>query len=399
MDLFGYTTEPTETEEYYDSGVKIKVIGVGGGGGNAVNRMLNSNIHGVEFITVNCDRQALAASKAKTKVIIGERITHGHGAGSKPDIGKQAAEENLDDLKQILSGAHMVFITTGMGGGTGTGAAPVVAKLAKDMGILTIGIVTKPFAFEGKRRMIQAEAGLENLRQYVDSLIVIPNERLKQISENKITLLNAFVYADDVLRHGVQSISDLISSHGIVNLDFADVSSVMKDAGFAHMGVGEGKGKDKAEIAAKMAVTSPLLETAISGATGILINITASPDISLDEVETASALVSNEAHPEATIIWGLAFDEKLDDTIKVTVIATGFEDAGKKATTDMFPTAGFGQTTDTATLNGNTRGDGFGRFTTTDTLGRYSATQTTETIASPRNVTDVMDILNHKRKS
>jgi len=384
MDLFGYTSETTETEVYYDSGVKIKVIGVGGGGGNAVNRMLDSNIHGVEFITVNCDRQALMASNAKTKVIIGERITNGHGAGSNPDVGKQAAEENLDDLKQILSGAHMVFITTGMGGGTGTGAAPVVAKLAKDMGILTIGIVTKPFAFEGRKRMIQAETGLENLRQYVDSLIVIPNERLKQISENKITLLNAFVYADDVLRHGVQSISDLISSHGIVNLDFADVSSVMKDAGFAHMGVGEGKGKDKAEIAAKMAVTSPLLETAISGATGILINITASPDISLDEVETASALVSNEAHPEATIIWGLAFDEKLDDTIKVTVIATGFEDAGKKATTDMFRAAGFSQTTDTASVN---------KFTT-ENMNKFSAT--TETVA-PSRVTDIMGILNKKK--
>ena len=271
MDLFGYTSENTETE-YYDSGVKIKVIGVGGGGGNAVNRMLDSNIRGVEFITVNCDRQALTASNAKTKVIIGERITNGHGAGSNPEVGKQAAEENLDDLKQILSGAHMVFITTGMGGGTGTGAAPVVAKLAKEMGILTIGIVTKPFSFEGRKRMIQAEAGIANLRQYVDSLLVIPNERLKQISENKITLLNAFVYADDVLRHGVQSISDLISSHGIVNLDFADVSSVMKDAGYAHMGIGEGKGKDKAEVAAKMAVSSPLLETSISGATGILIN-------------------------------------------------------------------------------------------------------------------------------
>ena len=395
MDLFGYTAETTDTEEYYDSGVKIKVIGVGGGGGNAVNRMLDSNIRGVEFITVNCDRQALMKSHAKTKVIIGERITNGHGAGSKPDVGKQAAEENLDDLKQILTGAHMVFITTGMGGGTGTGAAPVVAKLAKDMGILTIGIVTKPFAFEGPKRMRQAETGIETLSPFVDSLIVIPNERLKQISENKITLSNAFAYADDVLRHGVQSISDLISSHGIVNLDFADVSSVMKEAGYAHMGVGEGKGKDKAEVAAKMAVTSPLLETAISGATGILINITASPDISLDEVETASALVSNEPHPDATIIWGLAFDERLDDTIKVTVIATGFQDAGKKATTDMFRTA-FSQTSDTASMNRFTT-ENMNKFST-ENMNRFSAvSETSETRVPSQSVEDLVAIMNKKR--
>jgi cell division protein FtsZ len=219
----------------------------------------------------------------------------------------------------------MVFITTGMGGGTGTGAAPVVAKIAKEMGILTIGIVTKPFAFEGPKRMRLAEAGIIQLRDYVDSLVVIPNERLKQVSENRITLANAFEYADDVLRHGVQSISELINTPGIVNLDFADVCSVMKNAGYAHMGVGMGTGRDKAEVAAKAAISSPLLETSISGATGILINITASPDISLDEVETASAMISQEAHPDATIIWGAAFDNTLEDTIKVTVIATGFE--------------------------------------------------------------------------
>ena len=219
----------------------------------------------------------------------------------------------------------MVFITTGMGGGTGTGAAPVVAKIAKELGILTIGIVTKPFAFEGPKRMRLAEAGIIQLRDYVDSLVVIPNERLKQVSENRITLANAFEYADDVLRHGVQSISELINTPGIVNLDFADVCSVMKNAGYAHMGVGTGTGRDKAEVAAKAAISSPLLETSISGATGILINITASPDISLDEVETASAMISQEAHPDATIIWGAAFDNTLEDTIKVTVIATGFE--------------------------------------------------------------------------
>ena len=321
-----------EFNSNYDSGVKIKVIGVGGGGGNAVNRMIESNIQGVEFVTVNCDKQVLLTSSAPTKIAIGEKVTKGHGAGSNPEVGKQAAEENLDDLKAILSGADMVFITTGMGGGTGTGAAPVVAKVAKEMGILTVGIVTKPFAFEGRKRMVQAENGIVNLREYVDSLVVIPNERLKLISENRITLSNAFEYADDILRHGVQSISDLINIPGIVNLDFADVSSVMRDAGYAHMGVGTGTGRDKAEVASKMAVSSPLLESSISGATGIIINVTASPDISLDEVETASAMISNEAHPEATIIWGATFDNSLEDTIKVTVIATGIrsEDEGKR---------------------------------------------------------------------
>lgn len=314
-----------EFNSNYDSGVKIKVIGVGGGGGNAVNRMIESNIQGVDFVTINCDKQVLLTSSAPNKIAIGEKITKGHGAGSNPDVGKQAAEENVDDIANIIRGSDMVFITTGMGGGTGTGAAPVVAKIAKEMGILTIGIVTKPFSFEGRKRMIQAENGIVCLREFVDSLVVIPNERLKQISENRITLANAFEYADDVLRHGVQSISDLINIPGIVNLDFADVSSVMRNAGYAHMGVGTGTGRDKAEVAAKMAVTSPLLETSISGATGILINITASPDISLDEVETASSMISNEAHPEATIIWGATFDNSLEDTIKVTVIATGFK--------------------------------------------------------------------------
>ena len=320
-----------EFEQGLDNVVNIKVIGVGGGGGNAVNRMIESNIQGVEFIAVNCDKQVLLTSSAPTKIGIGEKITKGHGAGSDPSVGEQAAEESLEDIANVVRGADMVFITTGMGGGTGTGAAPVVAKVAKEMGILTIGIVTKPFSFEGRKRMLQAEAGIVQLRDYVDSLVVIPNERLKQISENRITLANAFEYADDILRHGVQSISDLINTPGIVNLDFADVSSVMRNAGYAHMGVGTGTGRDKAEVAAKAAISSPLLETSISGATGILINITASPDISLDEVETASAMITQEAHPDATIIWGAAFDNTLEDTIKVTVIATGFkaDDDGK----------------------------------------------------------------------
>ena len=318
-----------EFNSSYDSGVKIKVIGVGGGGGNAVNRMIESNVQGVEFITVNCDKQVLFNSSAATKIAIGEKVTSGHGAGANPSVGKAAAEENLDDLKDVIRGADMVFITAGMGGGTGTGAAPVVAKIAKEEKILTIGIVTKPFSFEGKKRMLQAEAGIAELSEFVDALVVIPNERLKQISENRITLSNAFEHADEVLHRGVQSISDLINIPGIVNLDFADVSSVMRDAGYAHMGVGMATGRDKAEIAARMAVTSPLLETSISGATGILINITASPDISLDEVETASAMISNEAHPDANIIWGAAVDNTLEDTIKITVIATGFKSEEK----------------------------------------------------------------------
>lgn len=309
----------------YESGVNIKVIGVGGGGGNAVNRMIESNIQGVEFITVNCDKQVLLKSSAPNKIAIGEKITKGHGAGANPAVGEQAALESLEEIADAVRGADMVFITVGMGGGTGTGAAPVVAKVAKEMGILTIGIVTKPFAFEGRKRMIQAEAGIVQLRDYVDSLVIIPNERLKQISENRITLVNAFQYADDVLRHGVQSVSDLINIPGLVNLDFADVSSVMRDAGYAHMGVGEGTGRDKAEMAAKAAMSSPLLETTISGATGILINITSGPDISLEEIETASSMIANEAHPDANIIWGTALDNELEDTMKITVIATGFK--------------------------------------------------------------------------
>ena len=356
-----------EFNQDFDSGVKIKVIGVGGGGGNAVNRMIASNIQGVEFITINCDKQVLLSSSASTKISIGEKITKGHGAGSDPNVGRAAAEESIDDIQNVIRGADMVFITTGMGGGTGTGAAPVVAKAAKDMGILTIGIVTKPFSFEGRKRMIQAEQGIVALRDYVDSLVVIPNERLKQISENRITLANAFDCADEVLRHGVQSISDLINIPGIVNLDFADVTAVMKDAGYAHMGVGEGSGRDKAETAAKAAISSPLLETTIAGATGILISITASPDVILDEVETASSMISSEAHPDATIIWGAAFDNSLEDTIKVTVIATGLKaedvipNASKLAATStsiprpqstMGNTASFGNTSSFNTTSG-----------------------------------------------
>ncbi len=313
-----------ELDDNFESGVNIKVVGVGGGGGNAVNRMITSHIRGVEFICVNTDKQALLHSSATNKIPIGEKITKGHGAGANPEVGARAAEENLEEIKNAINGADMVFITSGMGGGTGTGAAPVVARAAKEMGILTVGIVTKPFAFEGRRRMAQAEAGIENLSQYVDSLVVIPNERLAQVSDARITLINAFEIADDMLRHGVQSISELINVPGLINLDFADVSSIMMDAGLAHMGVGEGTGKDRAEIAAKAAISSPLLETSISGATGILVSISGSPDMGLDEVIQASSMVSAEAHPDANIIWGANIDTTLEDKMKVTIIATGF---------------------------------------------------------------------------
>ncbi|MHB1151537.1 MAG: cell division protein FtsZ [Eubacteriales bacterium] len=325
-----------ELEENFESGVNIKVVGVGGGGNNAVNRMIATNIKGVEFIAINTDKQALLQSTASHKIPIGEKLTKGHGAGANPDIGERAAEESKDEITNAVKGADMVFITTGMGGGTGTGAAPVVAKLARDLGILTIGIVTKPFSFEGTRRMAAAERGIAKLRECVDSLVIIPNERLKQVSENRITLANAFAEADDVLRRGVQSISELINVPGIVNLDFADVTAVMQNAGCAHMGEGKAEGKDKAEEAAKMAISSPLLETSIKGAMGILVNITASPDIGLDEIELASSMITDEAHPDATVIWGATFDNKLEDTMKVTVIATGFDSEDSTYTGDTY---------------------------------------------------------------
>ena len=322
---------PFELENNFESGVNIKVIGVGGGGNNAVNRM-TSSVKGVEFISINTDMQALVKSNATTKIAIGEKATKGHGAGSNPEVGMRAAEESEDEIRQALEGADMVFVTSGMGGGTGTGAAPVVAKLAREMGILTVGIVTKPFSFEGKKRMEQAEAGIERLKEYVDSLIIIPNERLKEVGE-KITLMNAFQVADDVLRRGVQSITELINIPEYINLDFADVTAIMKDAGYAHMGVGEASGKDKASEAAKSAISSPLLETTISGARGILISITASPDIALEDIDIASDFISSEAAEDATVIWGAAFDETLEDTMRVTIIATGFENKNEADST------------------------------------------------------------------
>ena len=311
--------------------VSIKVVGVGGGGGNAVNRMVHCNIQDVEFIAVNSDKPALSKSQASQKILIGEKATKGRGAGAKPEIGKKAADESREAITDALSGAEMVFITAGMGGGTGTGAAPVVAQVAKDLGILTVGVVTTPFAFEGKRRMEQAQAGIDELAQYVDSIMVIPNENLKFVTEERITLLNAFEIANDVLRQGVQSISDLVNATGLVNSDFADVTEIMKDAGYAHMGVGRAKGKDKAEIAAQAAISSPLLNTYIDGARGVLLNITASTDIGLEEIDAASSIVTNAVHPDCEIIWGANFDESLEDEMIITVIATRFGDKGPGA--------------------------------------------------------------------
>ena len=309
-----------------DSVVNIKVIGVGGGGNNVVNRMVRTGTKGVDFIAINTDKQALSVSAATYKIQIGEKLTNGQGAGSDPEVGRKSAEENRNQISKALEDADMVFITAGMGGGTGTGAAPIVADIAKELGILTVGVVTKPFRFEGMRRMKQAEGGINELRNKVDSLVIIPNERLKLATDQKITMVNAFEIADDVLQQAVQSISDLIKNTGFINLDFADVSAVMKDAGRAHMGVGRAAGKNKAEEAAKMAISSPLLETSINGAKGVLINVTGSMDIGLEEVETAANLVQEAAHPEANIIFGAAFDDTLEDELRVTVIATGFDE-------------------------------------------------------------------------
>ena len=311
--------------------VSIKVVGVGGGGNNVVNRMVRSGAQGVDFVAVNTDKQALNASSATYKIQIGEKLTGGKGAGSNPDVGRKAAEESRNQMAKALENTDMVFITAGMGGGTGTGAAPVVAEIAREAGVLTVGVVTKPFGFEGRRRMTQAEQGIEDLRSKVDSLVIIPNERLKYATDQKITFANAFEIADDVLRQAVQSISDLIRDTGFINLDFADVTAIMQNAGLAHMGVGRAAGKGKAEEAARMAISSPLLETSINGARGVLINVTGSMDIGLEEVEQAATLVQQAVHPDALTIFGAAFDETLDDEIRVTVIATGFDEAQQAA--------------------------------------------------------------------
>ena len=308
-----------------DGTATIKVIGVGGAGNNAVNRMIEAGIKGVDFIAVNTDRQALQTSKASTKIQIGEKITRGLGAGANPDVGAQSAEESKSELSEVLRGADMVFVTAGMGGGTGTGAAPVVAQAAKEMGILTIGVVTKPFTFEGKKRLSQAERGIESLKGKVDTLVVIPNDKLLQIIDRKTSIIEAFKMADDVLRQGVQGISDLISIPGLVNLDFADVKTIMLNTGMAHMGVGRASGENRAEDAAKEAIQSPLLETSIEGARGVIINITGGDDLGLHEVNTAAELVQRSVDPEANIIFGTVTDPNMQDEIQITVIATGFE--------------------------------------------------------------------------
>ena len=315
--------------------VNLKVIGVGGAGNNVVNRMVSSSAKGVEFIAVNTDKQALVVSTADQKIQIGEKLTHGQGAGSDPAVGKNSAEESRNNIAKAIEDADMVFITAGMGGGTGTGAAPIVAEIAKEAGKLTVGVVTKPFTFEGKRRMDQAKKGIEELLTKVDSLLIIPNDRLKYATDQKVTFANAFEIADDVLKQAVISISDLIKNTGFINLDFADVTTIMKDAGYAHMGVGTAVGKGKAEEAARIAVSSPLMETSIDGARGVLINITGSADMGLEDVEAAATLVQEAAHPDANIIFGATFDDSMDDTIRVTIIATGFDE--KKDTAPAAP--------------------------------------------------------------
>ena len=308
-----------QMESGFDNVVNIKVIGVGGGGGNAVNRMVQSGVQGVEFVAINTDKQALARSEAAVTIQVGEKLTKGQGAGSNPETGRKAAE------------AHMVFITAGMGGGTGTGGAPVVAKLARDMGILTIGVVTRPFQFEGRKRIEQALQGINEMNANVDSLVIIPNERLKFVSEQKISFKNAFEIADNVLRQAVADISELITVPGFINLDFADVSAVMRDAGYAHIGTGKAAGKDKAAEAAKMAISSPLLETSIDRAKGVILSIAGSDDVGLDEVEVAASMVQQSAHPDAHIIFGASIYDTLEDEIRVVVIATGFEGAPNSA--------------------------------------------------------------------
>ncbi len=317
---------PYTPETGPDNVVTIKVVGLGGAGNNVVNRMVRTGAQGVEFIAINTDKPALSISDADQKIQIGEKLTHGQGAGSNPDVGKKAAEESRNNIAKAIENADMVFLAAGMGGGTGTGGSPIVADIARETGILTVGVVTKPFSFEGKRRMVQAEEGIKELLSKVDSLLVIPNDRLKNATDQKLTFANAFQIADEVLIQAVTSISQLIKDTGFINLDFADVTAIMKDAGYAHMGVGRAAGKGKAEDAARAAVASPLMETSINGARGVLVHVRGSLDIGLDDVETAASLVQEAAHPEANIIFGASFDEAMDDEICVTVIATRFDE-------------------------------------------------------------------------
>ena len=329
------------SDTFQERVVKIKVIGVGGAGNNVINRMIESGVDGVDFTVINTDKQDLNKSICKNKLQIGEKLTNGMGAGSKPEIGRKSAEESRAAIAKALEGTDMVFITAGMGGGTGTGAAPIVADLAHEAGILTVGIVTKPFKFEGANRMRQAEAGIAELGAKVDSLVVIPNDRLKYVTDQKITFANAFAIADDVLKQAVTSISELVGSNPrvIINLDFADVTAVMKDAGRAHMGVGIATGREKAEQAAMAAVASPLLETSINGATGVLISVTGPVDMTLEDVTTAADIVQEAADPDANIIFGAAYSDDFEDAIRVTVISTGFEQKPSAAAPAATPAA------------------------------------------------------------
>ncbi len=325
-------------EEALEPDVNIKVIGVGGGGGNAVNCMVESGVNNIEYIAVNTDAKALNKSKATTRIPIGTKLTKGRGAGNKPEVGQKSAEENRDEIETHLKGADMVFITAGMGGGTGTGAAPVVAKIAKEMDILTVAVVTKPFLFEREQKMAQAERGIEELRKYVDSLIVIPNERLLVGLDKPLTMMQSFALSDDILKTGVKSISDLIVEEGYINLDFADVSTIMKNAGLAHMAIGHGSGKDKAKEAANSVISSPLLETSIAGAKRLLINITMSEDILSSDVDAATKLITDQAASDVEFIFGTAFKEDMQDEMTITVIAAGY-DIDDNSSDDSIPSA------------------------------------------------------------
>ncbi len=310
-----------------NSVAQIKVVGVGGAGNNAINRMISAGLKGVEFYAINTDKQALYMSLAPSKIQIGEKLTKGLGAGANPEVGKRAAEESYEDIKKMLDGADMVFVTAGMGGGTGTGAAPIVAQIAKELGILTVGVVTRPFGFEGKVRKMQAEKGLAEMKEKVDTLVTIPNDRLLQIVDKKASIMEAFKIADDILRQGVQGISDLIAVPGLVNLDFADVKTIMLNKGFAHMGIGRASGENRGSEAVKQAIQSPLLETCIEGAKSVLLNITGGVNLGIFEVNEAADMVFQSADPDANIIFGAVIDESMQDEIRITVIATGFEES------------------------------------------------------------------------
>lgn len=361
----------------------IKVVGVGGAGNNGVNRMVENGLKSVEFISVNTDRQHLNVSKANQKIQIGEKLTRGLGAGANPEVGKCSAEESKSEIAEALKGADMVFVTAGMGGGTGTGAAPIVAEVSKEMGILTVGVVTKPFPFEGKRRMMQAEAGIEELRQNVDTLIIIPNEKLLQVVEKQTSIMDAFKMSDDVLRQGVQGISDLITIPGLVNLDFADVKTIMLDAGVAHIGIGRASGEHRAQEAARQAIHSPLLETSIEGAGGVLLNVTGGKDLCLLEISEAADLVQKSVDADANIIFGAVIDEKLENEIVITVIATGFT---KTAFQDLKLDSIVGEALKNATVSQNTQPTATPSFSDLGSISGLSS-QSTSSMSGLGNTT------------